>query len=131
MLHPISALSIERFLDSDVCHRRIRRATVPVFLSRLEPDDVAGMAFLDGSAPTLNPSASRGYDERLSKRVAVPGGSRPRFEGDGIAGRPRRPVHREQRLNTNDAGEPFRSTLSRRLRADPLDVHHSSALESR
>src|SRR5271166_7019803 len=45
VLQPIDDLAVELFLDGDMRHGRGRRAAVPMFLARREPDHVARMDF--------------------------------------------------------------------------------------
>lgn len=41
VFEPVNHFAVERFLDRDMGHRRVRRGTVPVFFARRKPDDVA------------------------------------------------------------------------------------------
>ena len=59
---------------------------MPVLLARLERDHVARTDLLDRPAPTLHAAKAGGHDERLAKRMRVPGRARAGLEGDVIAG---------------------------------------------
>jgi hypothetical protein len=49
-----------------------------------KPDNIAGLDFFHEPALTLNPSDTGGNDERLTKRVGVPGGARAGFKGSKV-----------------------------------------------
>jgi hypothetical protein len=54
VLEPLDGFAVERFLDGDVGQGGGWGGAVPVFFAWGEPDDVAGMNLLDGSAPALS-----------------------------------------------------------------------------
>lgn len=62
-------------------HRNGWGGAVPVFLVGREPDDVAGPDLLDRAAFALRAAEAGGHNQRLSKRVGVPGRSRAWLEG--------------------------------------------------
>jgi hypothetical protein len=81
LVHPHDVHAVERFLDSNVGHRRSRRRTVPMLVTGRAPGDVAG-ADLDFRLPlALGPSASRGDDERLPQGMGMPCRAGTQFEG--------------------------------------------------
>jgi hypothetical protein len=75
-------LAVERFLNGDMRHRRSGRRAVPMFLAGRKPHHVARMDFLGRTALALNAAETRSHDQCLAKRVGVPRGARPGFEGD-------------------------------------------------
>src|SRR5438128_10302875 len=70
LFQPVGGLAVETFLNGDVRHGRGCRGTVPVFLTRLEPDHVTRPNFLDRTTPALYPAAASRHDQGLAK----PGG---------------------------------------------------------
>src|SRR5947199_5782659 len=109
--HPVDGFAIQRFVDGDVLHGCSRRRAVPVLFARLEPDDVAGPDLLDRPALTLHKAIAKGDDQRLPEWMRVPCGARAGLERDGVAGRSRRSVGREERVDTDGAGEPIGRAL--------------------
>src|ERR1700693_873600 len=99
------------------------RRSVPMLLSRREPDHVTWPDFLDRSAPALRPAATGGHDEGLAQRMSVPGGTRARLESDAGPLRQCRIGRLKKRIDTYRAGKPLGRALARRLRANSLDVH--------
>ena len=72
-------------------HRGGGSRAVPMFLTGREPDDVAGMDFLDRAAFALRPADAGGDDEGLAERMCVPCSACTGFEGDiGAADAPAR-----------------------------------------
>ena len=69
-------------------HAGCRRRTVPVFLSRRAPDDIARSHLHDGSAGALHEAATAGDDEHLPERMGVPRASRTRLERDDGSAKP-------------------------------------------
>src|ERR1039457_4490125 len=90
LFQPVHGFAVELFLNGDVRQGRGGRGTVPMFLARREPDDVARPDFFNRAAPALRASATGGDDERLSQRMRVPGGASAGFKGDDGTGNPRR-----------------------------------------
>src|SRR4051794_14600783 len=125
LFHPVDGLAIQRLVDGDVLHGRGRRRAVPVLSARLEPHDVPGPDLLERPALTLHEAVAKGDDQRLSEWMRVPCGARAGLERDGVAGRSRRSVGREERVDTDGAGEPIVRTLRRGPRAASLDLHIS------
>src|ERR1700733_11287170 len=72
LLHPVHGLAVESLVNGHVRHRGRWCGTVPVFLSRREPDHVAGLDLFNRAAPALGSSAARRDDQRLPERVGVP-----------------------------------------------------------
>ena len=56
LLHPVHNFPVEPFLNRDVCHRGRRTGTMPVLLTRREPNHVARPDLLDRTAFALNPT---------------------------------------------------------------------------
>ena len=100
-------------------HRGGGRGPVPVLYRWRAPDHVARLDLLN-PAPPFPGSANPGSDDKvLPCRVNVPGGSGPRLEGDIGAGKGRRILCGEQRVNTDIAGKIFGRPFDGRLRAGP------------
>jgi hypothetical protein len=53
ILRPFHRLAVEPFLQGDVGSDGRGRRSLPALLARCKPDAVAGMDFLDGTAPSL------------------------------------------------------------------------------
>src|SRR5687768_12841077 len=73
LLHPIDDLAFERFLNCDVRHGCCRRSAVPMFQSRRKPDHITWTNLLYLAALALRPTATACDNERLTKRMRVPG----------------------------------------------------------
>src|SRR6266567_9215429 len=61
--HPVGGLAVELFLNGDVRHGRSWRGTVPMFLTRREPDHVPRPNVLNRTAPALYPAAASCHDQ--------------------------------------------------------------------
>jgi hypothetical protein len=123
VLHPIDDLAVQPLLNRDVRHGGCRCRAVPVFLSRREPDYIAGMNFLDGATISLHPSAACGDNQGLSKGMRMPRGARARFKRDAGTGNQRWIGRLKQRVDTDCAGKPICRTFARGLRTDAFDFH--------
>jgi hypothetical protein len=106
LFHPVNRLAVELFLNGDVRHGRGGRGTVPMFLARRKPDDVAGMDFLNRAALALRAPAARRHNQGLSQRMRVPRRPRAWLERDDRARNPRGIASLERRVNPHRAGEP-------------------------
>jgi hypothetical protein len=60
------------FLNGDMRHTRGCRGSMPVFLTRRDPDNITLPDFLDLTAPLLNPAGPSRHDQYLPDRVGVP-----------------------------------------------------------
>src|SRR5579871_1870249 len=76
LFEPVHDLAVERFLNRDMGHGRGRRRAVPMLLAGRAQDHVAWPDLLLGFAPTLGPAAPGCHDQRLAKRMGVPGRAR-------------------------------------------------------
>ncbi len=123
LLQPIDVPAVERFLDRDVRHRRRGSRAMPVFVRRRAPDDITGADLNDRFPLALGPAAPGGHDEGLSKRMAMPGRTRPRFEGDAGAGDAGRRGCDVQRIDAHGAGEEIRGTFGGGLRTTAFEMH--------
>src|SRR5579863_3266577 len=94
-----------------------------MLLARGEPAAIARPDFLDGAALALNAPHAKCDDQRLTKRMRMPGGSSARFERDAGAGHTSRVGRLEQRVDANHAGEPVARPLGGWLGAVAFDVH--------
>jgi hypothetical protein len=72
LFHPIDGLAIQGFLNGDMRHRRRRRRSMPVFLTRRKPDHVAWIDFLDEATFALRPSAAGRNDNGLTEWMRMP-----------------------------------------------------------
>src|SRR5271166_2032141 len=86
-------------------HRCGGRGAMPVLLARLEIDNIARPDLLDRAAFPLNPSASGGDDQCLSKRVRMPRRTSAWLECDACPGNARRLRRAHQGIDTDRAGE--------------------------
>src|SRR5436190_8513123 len=107
VFQPSDRGAVERFLDGDVGHGRVRGRAVPVLVIRRAPNDVPGADFDSLLAFTLGPAGTRSHDQSLAERVCMPGGPGPRREGDAGTADARRLWRIAQGLNRHIAGEPF------------------------
>src|SRR5437764_4220049 len=94
-----------------------------MLLTGFEPDDVARSNLLDRSAVALYTSDAKRDDQRLAERVCVPSRASAGLEGHDVSRGARRLVHAEERVDSNDAGEPVGWSLGRRLRSATRDFH--------
>ena len=123
VLHPVHDLAIELLLSGDVRHGGGWRGAVPVFLTRLEPDHVAGPDFLDGPADTLDAAPARDDDQRLAQRMGMPCGAGAGLERDDRGSRASRVIRLEQGIDAHRASKPVRRTFDGGLGTISLDVH--------
>ena len=112
VLHPIDDLAVQPFLNGDVSHGRGWRGPMPMFLSRREPNHIAGVDFLYRAAFSLNPSAARRDNQGLSKRMCMPRGTRSRLECDMGAGNQCRIGRLKERVDPYCAGKPVCRTFA-------------------
>ena len=71
LLQPIDGFAVEVFLDGAMGHGGGWGGTVPVFLARRKPDDVARADLLNGSAIALHPAAARRHEQRLAEGIGA------------------------------------------------------------
>src|SRR3954454_3382687 len=87
VLAPVDgAAGLVVLLHGDVEHEAVRGGAVPVVLTGLEEDAVAGADDLDGAAFALAEADALGDEDRLTVRVGVPGGARAGGEVHGRGG---------------------------------------------
>src|SRR3981081_2237683 len=125
LFHPIDVLAVQRFLNSDVRHRRRRRCAMPMLQATRKPDYIAGPNFLDRAALTLNPAQARDDDQCLAERMRMPGGAGARLECDAATADTRRIRRLEQGVDADHAGEIFGRSRSGWLRTVSFDLHYS------
>src|SRR5579859_5013537 len=82
LFHPIDGLAIEAFLNGDVRHSGGWRGTMPMFLSRREPDHITRSNVLDRATPALDPAIASRHNQGLAQGVSMPGGPSARLERD-------------------------------------------------
>src|SRR3954451_611280 len=128
LFHPVDNLTVEVFLNGDVCHGRSWCAPVPVLLAGREPDHVTRPDFLDRSAPTLRPATACRDDESLTERVRMPCSPRTRLESDAGTLNKCRIGCLKKWIDTYRSSEPLCRSLHGRLRANSLDVHFGKSL---
>src|ERR687898_611501 len=100
LFHPVYGLSVELFLNSDVRHGRRFRGTMPMLLTRREPDHVARQNFLGRASPVLYQAATSCHNQGLAQRMGVPCGTGAGLKRDTRADRPRWVVCLKQGVNT-------------------------------
>src|SRR5262249_28229634 len=115
--------AIKGFLNGEMGHRRGRGGAVPVFFARREPDDVAGAEFLDRTAPALGPAKAGSDDQGLAEGMGMPGGAGAGLEGHAISGGAGGRGGREERIDTDGAGEVIRRAAGGGLGASAFNVH--------
>jgi len=81
LFHPVDHLAIELFLNGNVRHGSGWRGTVPMFFPGREPDDIARMDLLDGTALALHSPATACDNQGLSKGMGMPCGACTGLEG--------------------------------------------------
>jgi hypothetical protein len=62
MLHPLDDLAIRALLNGDMRHRGRGCSSMPVLLTRREPDHITRVNLFDGPAFTLDPTTTGGDD---------------------------------------------------------------------
>jgi hypothetical protein len=87
LFHPVDDLAVELFLNGNMRHGRGRRGTMPMLLAWREPDHIAGMDLLNGTALALHPPATGRDNQGLAERMGMPRCSSTRLERDACAGR--------------------------------------------
>jgi hypothetical protein len=93
-------------LHGDVDHEPVRGGAVPVVLSRLEEDSVAGPDDFDRAVLVLTQADAFGDEDRLAVRVGVPGGPGAGGEVDARGGERRGADRSGDRVDVDVAGEP-------------------------
>src|SRR4051812_8295252 len=100
-------------LHGDVDHEAVRRGPVPVVLTGIEEDAVAGADLLDRAAFALTAADAFGDEDRLAVGMRVPGGARAGREvherGRECGGR----LGRGDGVDVDVAGEPVGRALLR------------------
>src|SRR3954454_18642719 len=99
-------------LDRDVGHQPGGCGAVPVVLTGLEEDAVAGADHLDLAALALAEADAFGEPDRLAMRLRVPGGARARCEVDGRSAERGYVARRGDRVDVDRAGEPVARPIS-------------------
>ena len=122
-LHPVYGLAVVMFQDGYVCHRCRWSRTVPMFLARRAPDDIARPDFSFQSSVAFDPTTAGGNDQRLSERVRVPCCSSTGLEGDTNGEDACGLGRLRQRVNPDGSGEVLIWPLARRLGPVSLDLH--------
>ncbi len=121
MLEPIDALAVDRFLQSDVTHRGIRRSAVPMLLAGLEEDDIALFGFLDRTAPAFHPALAGDDDDVLANGMGM---RCARLTENGMPdSHARRLVLREKGLHRDRAREPIGGADGTSLRTFAVEFH--------
>src|SRR4030095_6340911 len=123
LLHPVDRLAIERLGDGDMRHTRRRRCAMPVFLTRQNPDDIAGPDVLLGAALYLHPAQAGGDDQGLAQRMSVPSRAGAGLESHDRAADAGRSSALKGHVDPDSACEILRRTFRRWLRAAAHDVH--------
>src|SRR5260221_13591275 len=82
LFHPVDDLAVELFLNGNMRHGRGRRGTMPMLLAWREPDHIAGMDLLNGTAPAFDPPATARDTQGLAERLGRPPCSISRLQRD-------------------------------------------------
>src|SRR2546421_9614256 len=72
LFHPVDVLTVLRFRDCDVRHRRCGRRSMPMLQAGGKPHHIAGTNFLDRPALDLNPADAGSADQNLAERGCMP-----------------------------------------------------------
>ncbi|EPE97987.1 hypothetical protein RGCCGE502_13954 [Rhizobium grahamii CCGE 502] len=83
-----------------------------MFLTRFEPDDVAGADVFDRSAFALRATAAGEDDQRLTERMGMPCGASAGLEGYRCTADTRRCRPVERRIDADRSGEIIRRSLA-------------------
>jgi hypothetical protein len=80
LFKPHDVLTVEVLLKGDMDHPSGWSRAVPVLLTCIDPDGIAGPNLSDRPAPTLKATHAGNDVERLAERVGVPGRSGARLK---------------------------------------------------
>lgn len=105
MLQPVNSLTVKPFLNGNVRHGCSWRGTVPMFLTRREPDNIPWPNLFNRSAQALDPATALCHNQRLAQRMRVPGGPRSWLEGHAGTSRTSWIGSLEKRVNANCTSE--------------------------
>src|SRR5579871_6112827 len=103
-------------------HEAGRPGPVPVPLTWLDPDRIAGADHLDRTTLALDEAGARRHVQHLADRVAMPDGARARREMDRVRAKPRGQRWHRDLVEPCRAGQPFRGSRLR-LGATARDFH--------
>ena len=107
LFHPLDHFAVELFLNGDMRHTGGCRGSMPVFLTRRDPDNITLPDFLNWTAPLLNPACASGHDQNLAQRVGMPCCPSAGLERDPRAGRACRILRLEQGIDAYGTSEVF------------------------
>ena len=113
LFHPVNNFSVERFLNSGMCHRDSRASAMPVLLIRFEPDHITWSDFFNRASPFLNPAGARRDDERLTEGMGMPHRARSGLKRHARAAPARRIGGLEQRIDPHRSREILRRFFRR------------------
>ncbi|MNT33874.1 hypothetical protein D3C72_1698220 [compost metagenome] len=102
-------------------HAGCRRCAVPVLDTGRNPDHVTGPYLLDQASPMLHHAHAGRDDQRLAKRMRMPGRARAGFEGNAGTADARWRAALEPGIDTDVPGEVTGGTSRRGLRPDTRD----------
>src|SRR5258706_8011483 len=111
LFQPIDVPAVDGFLDGDVTHPGGRRGSMPVLHSGRNAHYIARPDLLKRAAPALHQPLAGGHHHDLADRLRMPCGARSGLERHQAAGRPRRRVRREERVDAHRAGEELPGPL--------------------
>ena len=80
LLHPGHGSAVVGFMDGDMSHASMRRRAMPVLVFGGAPQDVARTKLQLRSTRNLGPANTLGHDQRLTRGVGVPRGTRTGLE---------------------------------------------------
>src|SRR6185312_16560940 len=110
-LQPVDVLAASGFLYGDVGHGIRRRSAVPMLQPWRKPDDVTWPNLLDRASLALHPPKTGCDDQRLPKRMCVPGGAGARLERHLGGADTSRIGRLAKGIDADGAGEPGGTAL--------------------
>jgi hypothetical protein len=87
VFHPLNVLAANFFLNGDVRHYGGRSRSMPVFLTRRNPDHISWPYFLDRTTPALDLASASRHDQDLTERTGMPCRAGTGLKRDGGARR--------------------------------------------
>src|SRR5260221_1016043 len=72
LFHPVDDLAVELFLNGNMRHGRGSRGTMPMLLAWREPDHIAGVDLLNGTALPLDPTPTARAHQVPAERIGLP-----------------------------------------------------------
>src|ERR1041384_4704120 len=118
LLQPLDDLTVELFLNGDMRHARDCCGSMPVLLTRRDPDDITWPDCFGLTTPLLHPSGAGCDDQGLAQWVGVPCRSSAGLERHAGARRARWVLRLEQGVDAYRAGAVLGGSTSEEDRPD-------------